>query len=189
MRKEADHWRFSVAGESAQAYLARLLIAMEELRVRLNPRTYPNLEVSDEGHLWFNLPSPVGSWEIFVLPEGLGELPGPALALSFPHQPADLGQDLLPILERIGSTHSDLCLFAAHIRRSEILKAYAQDHQPPLRLLVGMAEILANRDGVRFFSYFGLYYPVAGLDIVTAETVLRDVLSQLERKMNDTAQV
>jgi hypothetical protein len=189
MRKEADHWRFSVAGESTQAFLARLLIAMEELRVRLNPRTYPNLEVSDEGYPWFNLPSPVGSWEIFVLPEGLDELPGPALALSFPHRPADLEQDLLPILERIGSTHSGLRLFAAQIPRSEILKAYAQDRQPPLRLPVGMAEILANRDGVHLLNYFGLYFPVAGLDIVTAETVLRDVLSQQERKMNDAAQV
>lgn len=115
MRKEANHWRPSVAGESAQASLARLLVALEELRVRLNPQIYPNLEISDEGHLWFNVPLALGAWEVFVLPEGLGDLPGPALALSFPHRPTDLKRDILEILTQ--SAPPNATVFLPHSTR------------------------------------------------------------------------
>jgi hypothetical protein len=178
MRKEVDRWRLSIAGESAQASLARLLIALEELRVRLNPETYPNLEVSDEGHLWFNLPSAMGTWEVFVLPAGLGNLPGPALAVSFPHRPEEWDEGLVESLHRAASTLAGSSVFAAHIPTQEILEAYGRNQLPPLRLLKGKEEILAVYSQVDFFCYCGLHIPVQGLDVLAAEAMIREIISR-----------
>lgn len=146
MRKEGERWHFTRAGESAQEALARFFIAVEELRARLNPKQYPNLELSDEGHLWFNVPSALGTWEVFALPQGLGDLPGPALAISFPHRPAELKGDIFEILAQ--SAPPDATLFAAFNTVPDILAAYAEDRLPTPRLLRGRKEILAGYDQV-----------------------------------------
>lgn len=188
MRMEVDHWHFIRAGESAQEALARFFIAVEELRVRLNPQRYPNLELSDEGHLWFNVPSALGTWEVFALPEGLGDLPGPALALSFPHRPADLKCDLLELLDRTAPDLEGLPLFAGYVSTPEILAAYREDRLPPLHLLKGREQILAKRDQVDFFPYFGLYFPIARHDVLAVENHMREVLSRLEEVTQDEAE-
>lgn len=187
MRRECDHWHFIRAGELAQEALARLFIAFEELRVRLNPQQYPNLELSDEGSLWFNVPTAMGTWEVFVLPEGMGNLPAPALALSFPHRPADLKCDLLELLLNAASDAEGLLLFAGYTSTPELLAAYREDRLPPLCLLEGKQEILAARDQVDFFPYFGLYFPMGQHDVLAVENQMRKVLSRLEEITQDGA--
>ena len=70
MRAQLDGWRFCREDDSERGVLTRFLIAIDELRARLNPRDYPNLEISDEGHLWFNVPSPIGTLEVLAFPVG-----------------------------------------------------------------------------------------------------------------------
>jgi hypothetical protein len=177
MRKEAGHWHLARTGESAQGALARFFIGVEELRARLNPQQYPNLELSDEGHLWFNVPSALGNWEVLALPYGLADLPGPALLLSFPHRPDERGKDLLAALEAAGAGSILLAAFAS---TGETLQAFAANRLPPLHLLRGREEIGAGYDLADFFGYFGLYVPVAQLTVQAAEELLRGAVARLE---------
>jgi len=43
LRREMDTWNFYEEGESPHELLARFLIAVDELRARLNPGVYPPL--------------------------------------------------------------------------------------------------------------------------------------------------
>lgn len=183
MRRACDHWHFAVEGESRRQSLARLLIALDELRARLSPRAYPNLEISDEGHLWFNVSCSGRTWEVFALPEGIDHLPRPALILSLPHRPGELGEDLAQLLATIGSAVEDAELLAAFAPRKESLDAYAQNRLPPLHLLTGAEAIKAASKEAKFFSYFGLLLPVVGLHVLAAESRIRALLSRLEEAL------
>lgn len=180
MRKELDEWRMFVPDEPSQLTLARFLIAMDELRARLSPDRYPNLEISDEGHLWFNVASSHGAWEVLAFPFGVGDLPGPALAVSFPHEPLDRGADLMEALAKVLESRAGWILFAADSSREEILEAYAQGRLPPLRLITGKEQLLAVYAQERFWSYFGLYMPVEDLMVKDAEQAIRLVLAAVE---------
>lgn len=180
MRKELDGWRMFVPGEPRQRALARFLIAMDELRARLSPDRYPNLEVSDEGHLWFNVASFPGTWEVLAFPFGLGDLPGPALAVSFPHEPLDRGTDLVEALAKVLESKADWILFAADSSREEILEAYAHGRLPPLSLVRDRERLLAAYAREVFWSYFGLYMPAGDLTVKDAEQAIRLALAAVE---------
>jgi hypothetical protein len=182
MRRELDGWRMFVPGEPSQRALARFLIAMDELRARLSPDRYPNLEVSDEGYLWFNVASFPGTWEVLAFPFGLGDLPGPALAVSFPHEPLDWGADLVETLAKVLPSGAGWILFAASSSREEILEAYAHGCLPPLRLVRERERLLAVYTREMFWSYFGLYIPAGELTVGDAEQAIRLVLAAVEAR-------
>jgi len=178
MRKELDRWSFVVSGEPSRYALARLLVAFEELRVRLNPKAYPNLELSDEGYLWFNVDSPPGNWEVLALPFGLGDLEGPALAVSFPHRPQDLGRAFPETLFGSRPLDANWTPFAAFSTREEILTAYEKGVLPALHLLTGKERLLAEHGRVDFWCYFGVYIPIAQLAVQDVERSIRQILSK-----------
>lgn len=185
MRHELDHWHLSRRGERTGEALARLLIGVDELRARLNPDRYPNLEISDEGHLWFNVLSSIGKLEVVAFPNGFADLPGPALALSFPHRPSDTGSRFLDALVAVKNRLSDsekLVLFAAHASEEESLKAYGEGRLPPLHVLLGKEEILDHYSKMVFFNYCGLYLPVGQADVTTAETWIKEVVSYINKE-------
>lgn len=180
MRKELDQWQIYIPGSSPREALSRFFIAVDELRARLNPDRYPNLEISDEGHLWFNMISASGGWEIIALPEGNGDLPGPALMISKPHKP---GESDLRVLQALGNApilKADVCLIAASIPKREELNAYLQNSVPEIHLLRGKEEILAGDGNVEFYNYFGLYIPAMHLTTLEAEHLIRDAINRLE---------
>ncbi|MGC1121106.1 MAG: hypothetical protein WBA22_08425 [Candidatus Methanofastidiosia archaeon] len=180
MRKEMDNWDFSGEGESVHEMLTRFLIGIDELRARLTPGVYPNLEISDEGYLWFNVPSSVGKVEVFALPFGLGPLPGPALALSVPHNPKDREMDFTEVFHRIATGLDDACLFAAYATLEKTLGAYLENRLPELYFLKGKVEILNMREKVDFYCYFGLWFSAKNLTVLSAEKTIREILSRLE---------
>jgi len=185
MRRELDQWRLFREGESVREGLARLLIAVDELRARLNPVKYPNLEISDEGHLWFNVPSSIGNLEVVVFPNGFEDLSGPALALSFPHRPNDTGSRFVDVLAAAQNRLPDLenlVLFAAHASKEESLKAYREGRHTSLHVLLGKEEILDHCSREVFFNYCGLYLPVGQVDVTTAGTWIKEVVSYINKE-------
>lgn len=181
MRKELVLWRLGVPGEPSQDALQRLLIGMDELRARLNPAVYPYLELSDEGHLSFNVPSPLGSWEILAFPFGLGELPGPALAVSFSHRPREARGPVLEALVKAVPSGADWIIFAAFSSREEILAAYAQDRLPPLHVVVGEEQVRSAHEQVELLTYLGVYLSGAALTVQEAERSIRQVLAAFKQ--------
>lgn len=176
MRKELDNWSFSAEGETIQESLSRFLIAIDELRARLNPQKYPNLEISDEGYLWFNIPFPLGTFEILAFPYGFGHFPGPALAISFPHKPENLTKDFLETLCDLSSAFPDLSVFAAYAPLQQILKAYSENELPGLYTLKGKEEIHAISSQVEFFPYFGLYVLVENRNVSFIEKLIKEIM-------------
>ena len=85
MRKDLDEWSFHVKTEDSESALCRFLIALDELRARLSLK-YPNIEVTDEGYLWFNIDTSKGTVEILAFPFGFKELEGPSIAVSLPRE-------------------------------------------------------------------------------------------------------
>lgn len=121
--------------------------------------------------------SPPGTWEVLAFPFGLGDLPGPALAVSFPHRPSEAGEAVLErpaqaVLSDVGSI-----VFAAHSSRGEILEAYGNIRLPPLHLLLGKERVRAAYWQTKFWSYCGVYLPVGGHAVGDAEQAIRRVLS------------
>ena len=185
MRHELDHWHLFREGEWTCEALARLLIAIDELRSRLNPERYPNLEISDEGHLWFNVPSSIGNLEVFAFPNGFTRLPGPALAVSFPHRPSDDGRRFLDFLDVTKNRLPDLensVLFAGHVSKEESLNAYREGRLLSLHVLLGKEEILENYKEVPFFNYCGLYLPAGQAEVATAEMWIKEVVSYINKE-------
>jgi hypothetical protein len=182
-RTELGNWRLRRDNDSTPAALTRLLIAVDELRARLNPNDYPNLEISDEGHLWFNVPASIGNLEVFAFPLGFQDLPKPALALSLPHRPNAIGPQFLEILDAVTRGAQPLegaVLFAGFADKKESLQAYERGEQPPLQVLWGKNEILAQYDEVTFFNYFGLLFCVQDLDVSAVNALLGRIATCLD---------
>jgi len=183
MRPQLEGWKFHREGDSEEIAASRFLIAIDELRARLDPNDYPNLEISDEGYLWFNVRSTIGPLEVFAMPHGFAARRQPALALSFPHRPSELGPRLLRRWDRhvAGSLLGPgVVPFAAWVEEDESLAAYAGGKRPPLEVLWGEEEIAYHYDEVPFFNYFGFFLPVGEADVTDAEGTVRKILSLLE---------
>lgn len=184
LRKDLDGWHFLVKGEGTDLALSRFLIAFEELRVRLAPSKYPNLEISDEGYLWFNVDSRVGTVEVLAFPHGFGEAREPFIVVSIPRKAEDLELRLLDKLRKISSHVEKAQLLAEKTgaNAKQILASFKRDQHPPLAFTSDYDEILRlKREGI-FFSYLGIQLLVLGETVSHVELMIRNIVSEIEDK-------
>lgn len=169
--------------ENARCALSRLLIALDELRARLAPSKYPNLEISDEGHLWFNIDTSIGTIEVIALPFGFKGIEQPSILVSFPCKAEDVSQDFLDRLHQISNSNSNFKLFAGFSTEQEILDAYRQNKHPPLVCSQKFDDILEMKRRDVFFSYLGICISVVGETVSNVEQKTRKILLELEGKV------
>lgn len=177
-----DGWHFCVEDEDVGLALSRFLSGFEELRARLAPSKYPNLEISDEGYLWFNIDASIGVVEVMAFPFGFGDMKEPFIAVSLPRKAEDLE---LNILERLCKASSEIAgagLFADRTGTSarEILAAYKRDQHPPLAFTSDFDEILDLKEKEAFFSYLGIRFPVLDRSVLQIERMIRNIVSKLQ---------
>ncbi len=186
MRKELDKWRFHTQMEDSEQILCRFLIALDELRARLAPSKYPNIEISDEGCLWFNVEASKGTVEILAFPFGFKEFKEPSLAVSLPRKAEDVDPNLLNKLRLITQSITGLKTFAAFCTAEETLKAYKQNKHPPLTFLWGRDELLEVKKKYVFVNYVGVGFSVVEKDISEIEHTIRKILCKLEERIIST---
>lgn len=183
MRKNLNAWRFNFEDEDAGPALERFLIAFDELRARLAPSKYPNIEVSDEGHLWFNVDSLVGVVEVLAFPFGFGGIEAPFFAVSLPRKAEDVDLGLLNRLMKIaGDNEAQLFANQKTTTVDEILSAYSRNEHPPLGFTSDFDEILSMKVSGVFFSYLGVRFSVAHETVSEIEVKIRNIISRLEQK-------
>lgn len=179
-----DGWHFLVKGEGTDLALSRFFIAFEELRARLAPSKYPNFEISDEGYLWFNIHSSVGTIEVLAFPHGFREATTPFIVVSIPCRAEDLELRLLDKLRKISSRVERAQLFAektgAHIE--EILASFRMNQHPPLAFTSDYHEILHLKGREVFFSYLGIQLSIVGETVLQVEHAVRNIVSEIEGK-------
>lgn len=178
-----DNWHFLAKGEETDLALSRFLIAFEELRARLAPSKYPNLEISDEGYLWFNVDSRVGTVEVLAFPHGFRKAKAPFIVVSIPCKAEDLELRLLEKLRRI-SSHIKKARFIADktgANVGQILASFKQDEHPPLAFTSNYDEILRLKRKKAFFSYLGVQLPIIGETVSQVELTIRNIISEIER--------
>jgi len=184
LRKNLDKWSLRVKDEDAGRALSRFLIAFDELRARLAPSKYPNIEISDEGYFWFNIETSVGTAEVLALPFGFKTIKSSSLLVSFPRKAEDVKLDFLNKLHQISSSISEAKLFAGFSTNQKILAAYQQDKHPPLVFTQNFEETLEMKKRRIFFSYLGICFSVLGKTISETEQIIREILSNLEGKVD-----
>lgn len=178
MRKELDKWRFHVKTEDTEHALCRFLIALDELRARLAPSKYPNIEIADEGYFWFNVDTSKGTVEILAFPFGFKKLKRPSIAVSLPRKAEDAHLDFMKKLCQIADKITGAKAFAGFSTCDEILSAYRQNKHPPLALFWNLNKMLEMRKKGVFFSYIGVIFPVIEKSIFEVENTIRDILSK-----------
>jgi hypothetical protein len=183
LRKDLDEWSFHVKNEDAGYALSRFLIALDELRARLAPSKYPNIEISDEGYLWFNIDTSMGTAEVLALPFGFKPIKPPSLLVSFPRKAEDINLDFLNKLRQISNSISEAKLFAGFSTNQKILAAYRQNKHPPLVCTQDFDEILEMKKRGVFFSYLGICFSVLDKSISEVEQTIRNILLKLEGKV------
>jgi hypothetical protein len=174
-----DAWSLRVEGEDAACALARLLIAFDELRARLAPSKYPNIEISDEGHLCFTIDTSMGTIEVIALPFGFKEIEHPSILVSFPCKAEDVNLDFMNRLHQISNRVSGAKLFAGFSTDQEILDAYGKNEHPPLTCSQNFEEILEMKKPGVFFSYLGIHFSFLGKTVSEVERVIREILLKL----------
>lgn len=184
MRKDLDAWLFCVEGESISYVLSRFLTAFEELRARLAPSRYPNVEISDEGHLWFNIDTSIGIIEVLAFPFGFNEIEEPSIAVSLPRKAEEIDLNLLNKLSRISDEIVGMKLLANRIAATvdEILGAYKQNKHPPLAFTSDFDEILRMKEKGVFLSYLGVRFPVLHKTVSEVELTIRNIVSSLLKR-------
>lgn len=184
MRNDMDGWHFCIEGEHARSTLARFLNGFEELRARLAPSKYPNLEISDEGYLWFNIDATIGTIEVMAFPFGFSDMKAPFIAVSLPRKAEDIDLGILERLRKTSSVIAGAQLFANKrgITAQEILAAYKRDRHPPLAFTSDFDEILDAKGKGVFFSYLGFRFSVSGRTVLQIERMIRNIVSKLEGK-------
>ena len=183
MRKDLDKWSLYIKNEDTTHILSRFLIALDELRARLAPSKYPNIEISDEGHLWFNIDTSMGTTEVLALPFGFKTIKQPSLLISFPRKAEDVNLDFLNKLYKISESINQAKLFAGFSTNQEILAAYRQDKHPSLVCTQNFEEILEMKKRDVFFSYLGICFSVLGKAVSEVEQTIREILLNLEGKV------
>jgi len=184
LREDLNSWHFCVKGEDIPVALSRFLTAFEELRVRLAPLKYPNLEISDEGYLWFNIDASIGTVEVLAFPFGFEELKEPFIAVSTPSKAEDIKPNALERLLKTSNEVTEALLFANKSGLSvlEILSAYKRDQHPALAFTSDFEEILSLKNKGAFFSYLGVRFRVSGKTVSEVEHMIRNIVSRLEGK-------
>jgi hypothetical protein len=180
MRHDLDAWNLFVKAEGFADRFSRFLTAFDELRARLAPSRYPNLEISDEGCLWFNIDTSIGTVEIIGFPFGFRDIKTPSVMVSFPRESKDVDSDFLNRLHQIAASIDGASLFAGESSKEEELAAYRQNTQPPLNTARKFDEVLdMKRSGV-FFSYLGISFGVAEEKVSEVEKMIKDVLFRVQ---------
>jgi len=149
MREQLDTWCLYKEAEDNEQRLCRFFIAIDELRARLSSR-YPNLEISDEGYLWFNIDTPQGTVEILAFPFGFKNLKQPSIAVSLPRKARETHSNLLKKLHQIAKSISKAETFTGTSPRDETLKAYSQNNQPPLTLSWNANILEIRKEGISY---------------------------------------
>ena len=172
--------------EDSEHILCRFLIALDELRARLAPSKYPNIEISDEGYLWFNIETPKGIVEILAFPFGFKEFKEPSLAVSLPREAEDVEPQLLNKLRLIAQNISGLKTFAAFCTAEETLKACKQNEHPPLTLLWSLNELPEMKKKNVFLNYLGVGFCVIEKSVSEIENTIGKILWKLEERIIST---
>lgn len=168
--------------EDNEHSLCRFLIALDELRARLAPSKYPNIEIADEGYFWFNVDTSKGTVEILAFPFGFKKLKEPSIGVSLPRKAEDADVNLLNKLHQIANNITEAKAFAGFSLDKDILSAYRQNKHPPLALFQSFNEMLdLKRKGV-FFSYLGVTFPIVEKGVSEVEHTIRDILLKLEER-------
>jgi len=173
-------WRLVVKLEDNESAFCRFLIALDELRARLSPSKYPNLEISDEGYLWFNVDSSSGTVEIFAFPFGFKEFKEPAIAISLPQKAEVVNFNFLNKLQQMADNIDGVKVFGCFSTREETLNAYKQNRHPSLNCLWELNEMLEMKKKISFFNYLGVIFSVIEKRIAEVEHIIKSVLSKLE---------
>lgn len=179
MRRALDGWSLLSEEETREESLSRLLIAFDELRARLAPSKYPNIEISDEGHLYFTVDAPIGTIEVITFPFGFKKVEYPSLLVSFPGKAEDVSRDFLNRINKVSKTNKSFELFAGFSTDKEILDAYRRDRHPPLVCSKDFEEILKMKERGVFFSYLGICFSIRGKTIFEAEGMIRSICQAL----------
>ena len=179
MRHELDAWNLFMQTENSGENLTRFLIAFDELRARLAPSKYPNVEITDEGCLWFNVDTFMGNCEIIGVPFEFKDLKASSIIISFPRKADDINGKFLNKLCYIGDKMSELTLFAGTSPTIETLQAYQQNILPPLTIAHSYDEIYnPKRKGV-FFNYLGIAFSITDKNVSKVENVIKQILYEL----------
>jgi len=178
LRKNLNAWSLSVKREDAGHALSRFLIALDELRTRLAPSKYPNIEISDEGHLWFNIDTQMGTMEVLAIPFGYREIKKPSIIVSLPRKAEDVAPNLPNKMRHIAESIHGARTFAGFSTDEEILSAYRQNRHPPLTFFWDLSdETLQMKGRDVFFSYFGIVFPVADKTVSHVERTVKDIFT------------
>lgn len=180
LRSDLNEWHLHIKGENKWHRLSRFLIAMDELRARLAPSKYPNLEISDEGNLWFNIDTSTGTAEVFAIPFGFELITSPSILVSFPRKAEKVNMRFLRRLDRISKNNKLAELFAGFSTKEETLDAYRKGHQPSLSCTRDLQKITQMKKQNVFFSYLGLHFPVIDQTVFEVESMIRNILVMLE---------
>jgi len=184
LRKDLNAWHFYVDSEDSGHVLARFLIAFEELRARLAPTKYPNVEISDEGHLWFNIDTSTGIVEVLAFPFGFKEIKEPSIAVSLPRKAEDVDLNLLNRLGSISNEIAGVQFFGDKTAstRDEILSAFKRNEHPSLAFTSDFEEIIGLKEKGVFFSYLGVRFSVLSQTVSEVEQTIKEILANLERE-------
>ncbi len=182
MRKELDRWSLHVDIEDNEDALCRFLVGMDELRARLAPAKYPNIEITDEGYLWFNIHTNKGPVEILAFPFGFKEYKRPSIAVSLPMKVPKIESDLIRKLHDTARSIDGAKTVAAFCPRQETLTAYAQNRKPPLYLIRRFRKDPSKLEREDLLSYFGIIFPVEEQIVHDAEQTIRQILVSLNQE-------
>lgn len=181
MRRDLDAWDLFLKTENLGDSLSRFMIAFDELRARLAPSKYPNFEISDEGCLWFNVDTSIGTVEIVGIVFDFKELEGPSVIVSFPRKAKDVELNFLKRLHRISLNINGGALFAGFSPPHETLKAYRHNMQPPLTITQKLEKILDIRRKDVFFNYLGVSFGVSNKKVSEVESIIKNLLFEAEQ--------
>ncbi len=184
MRKELDRWRFCEERENEEHALCRFLIGIDELRARLAPSKYPNVEITDEGYLWFNVDTPKGTVEILAFPFGFKKFNEPSIAISLPCKAEHMDLSLLSRLCQFAHNVKGAEVFAGISTHQEILSALSENEHPPLAPAWSADEVKTMTKKNVFFSYFGVIFGVSEKNVSEVEYIIAGSLSKIEEKQS-----
>ena len=176
MRQYLDNWHFHVETENSERALCRFLIALDELRARMSPK-YPNIEITDEGYLWFNTETAEGVVEILAFPFGFGErILEPSVTASFPCEAEQADWGFLKKIWQIADGVNGVKALIGFSSKNETLEAYKQDRHPPVNLLWDLEETLEMEKKDVFFSYLGVSFSIVEKNVSEVEQILKEIL-------------
>jgi hypothetical protein len=168
--------------ENDDQALCRFLIGVDELRARLAPSRYPNIEIADEGYLRFSIDASAGSVEVLIFPFGFKEFKEMSVAVSLPRGIEDVNSKLTDELRKIRDSIKGAKTIIGFCTHEEIMNSYEHNTHPPLALFWNSDKMLEIRKRTDFLSYFGILFSIADMTAAEVESTVRDTLSKLNEE-------